>query len=331
MVQPFISIIIVSWNAIHHLKRFLPSVVATNYPNFEIILADNASTDESVAFTKANFPDVRILVMDKNYGYCGGNNRAAKLARGEILLFLNNDVFVDSQWLSELIPAFHNNEVGIVQPKLRSFLHPDWFEYAGAAGGFVDALGYPFCRGRIFDTLELDTGQYETDEPIFWASGAAFGIRKSLFEELGGFDEDFEFHMEEIDLCWRALRNGYQVWYMPKSVVYHLGGGSLNALSPRKTFYNFRNNWWMLMKNLRADEFQSIVFKRLGLDFVAIIKELITLRWHHAQAIIQGIYTAFTHPKKQLGSLSGASFLYKKCIIWEYFIKGKKNFHEINA
>ncbi len=331
MVQPFISIIIVNWNAVHHLKRFLPSVVATNYPNFEIILADNASTDESVLFTKTTFPDIRVHILDQNYGYCGGNNRAAAVAKGEILLFLNNDVAVDSQWLTELAPAFNSPEIGIVQPKLRSFLNPDWFEYAGAAGGFIDALGYPFCRGRIFDNLEQDQLQYEIPGPIFWASGAAFAIRKSLFEELGGFDEDFEFHMEEIDLSWRALRNGHLVWYMPKSVVFHLGGGSLNALSPRKTFYNFRNNWWMLMKNLSADEFQRVFLKRLLLDGVAVFKELMSLRLGHAFAIIRGVYLAFTNPKKQTGTSSGASFLYKKSIIWEYFIKGKRTYHEINA
>ncbi|MDX1638444.1 MAG: glycosyltransferase family 2 protein, partial [Balneolaceae bacterium] len=197
------SIIIVSWNALNHLKTFLPSVAETDYPDFEIILADNASTDGSAEWVEARYPGVKVVSLDNNYGYCGGNNRGANYAGGDILLFLNNDVKVAPDWLLELDKCITtHSEAAVFQPKIRSFSNPEEFEYAGAAGGFLDKYGYPFCRGRIFDTVEKDSGQYDLATDIFWASGAALAIRKERFEEVGGFDEDFEFHMEEIDLCW---------------------------------------------------------------------------------------------------------------------------------
>jgi GT2 family glycosyltransferase len=326
MNLPFISVIIVSWNALHHLKRFLPSITATTYPNFEIILADNASNDESVNYVRANFPNVIITTFDKNYGYCGGNNRAVPFAKGEILLFLNNDVEVEPNWLHAIGKAFLNQEIAVVQPKLISLTNPKFFEYAGAAGGQIDGLGYPFCRGRVFDSLEKDLGQYDKDSEIFWASGAAIAIRKSIFQELNGFDESFEFHMEEIDLCWRVWRSGYQIRYVFESKVYHLGGGSLNAISPRKTYYNFRNNWWMLQKNLSTSAFTSLFLLRLSLDFLAAIKEVLSGRIDHAKAIFTGVFEALNNPKKEviLPKKLPAELIYQGSIIWDYFIKGKK-------
>jgi len=326
MNLPFITVIIVSWNALPHLKRFLPSVYATNYSNFELILADNASSDESVNFVKENFPKVRITSFDKNYGYCGGNNRAVLSANGEILLFLNNDVEVDPNWLHAIGEEFLNKTVAAVQPKLLRLDNPDYFEYAGAAGGLIDALGYPFCRGRIFDHLEKDVGQYDKNAPIFWASGAAFAIRKDVFTILGGFDETFEFHMEEIDLCWRVWRLGYEVRFVSGSSVRHLGGGSLNAISPRKTFYNFRNNWWMLQKNLSTSAFSSLILFRLILDFIALLKELFSGRTDHAHAIFQGVSQAFNQPKKEviLPEKLPQGLVFQGSIIWEYFILGNK-------
>jgi GT2 family glycosyltransferase len=328
MNTPFISVIIVSWNALHYLKEFLPSVCATTYKNVEIILADNASTDESVTYTQEYFPTVRICQLDKNYGYCGGNNRGAKFAKGEILLFLNNDVKVNPNWLEPIAACFSDDRTAVVQPKLLSLKQPDFFEYAGAAGGEMDYLGYPFCRGRIFDTLEKDEGQYEKNESIFWASGAAFAIRKNIFEQFGGFDEDFEFHMEEIDLCWRILRKGYAINYEPKSVVWHLGGGSLNSLSPRKTYYNFRNNWWMMQKNLNSAEFASVILPRLLLDVTAGFKELLSGRFGHFSAVFRGVFEALKNPKKYIpGSLKdSSSVLYPKSIVVDYFVKGKNKF-----
>ncbi|TNE70354.1 glycosyltransferase family 2 protein [bacterium] len=330
MNEPFISIIIVSWNAIHHLKRFLPSVVATEYRRFEIILADNASTDESAEWVKTNFPTVLVHTLDKNYGYCGGNNKAADVANGDILLFLNNDVEVDENWLNALSSIFSDETVGAAQPKLRAYLQKEKFEYAGAAGGYIDYLGYPFCKGRVFDTLETDYGQYDTPDEIIWASGAALAIRKDVFLELGGFDESFEFHMEEIDLCWRLLRTGKRIVYVPDSVVYHLGGGSLNALSPRKTYYNFRNNWWMLMKNIQPNRFYTILWRRLLLDVIAAAYELFKLRFTHANAILQGLYDAFTKPKSYLELNNDVSDkIYPYSIVKKYFIENKKTFDEL--
>lgn len=219
--MPQFSVIIVSWNAIDHLKTFLPSVASTDHPDFEIILADNASNDGSADWVRTNLSNVGICTFDKNYGYCGGNNRAVSYAKGEILVFLNNDVQVDPDWLTHLSRCFDRNETtAAVQPKMRSYTDPKYFEYAGAAGGFIDKYGFPFCRGRLFDTLEKDEGQYDDNADIFWASGAALAIRKDVFCELGGFDEDFEFHMEEVDLCWRLWSRGFKVQFCPKSVVY---------------------------------------------------------------------------------------------------------------
>ena len=205
------SIIIVTWNALEHLKTFLPSVCSTRYPDLEIILANNASTDGSAEWVQKEFPEIKVVTFSRNHGYCGGNNRAADYAEGEILVFLNNDVKVDPDWLKNLEKTFNTQDVAAVQPKLRSFESPEFFEYAGAAGGFLDYFGYPFCRGRIFDTIEKDLGQYNHPGNILWASGAALAIRKDLFLEAGRFDEDFEFHMEEIDLCWRLWNLGYRI------------------------------------------------------------------------------------------------------------------------
>lgn len=201
------SIIIVSWNGLHHLKRFLPSVCATDYPRYEVILSDNASTDGSKEWVTGHFPQVRIITHDRNYGYCEGNNRAVAHAKNDTLIFLNNDVEVTPNWLHPIAKILdRRKDVAAVQPKIRSWRQRDHFEYAGAAGGFIDSMGYPFCRGRIFDTVERDYGQYDSDIPIFWASGAALVIRSGVFKALGGFEESFRFHMEEIDLCWRVQR-----------------------------------------------------------------------------------------------------------------------------
>ena len=334
------SIIIVSWNALHHLKEFLPSVVETKHDSFEIILADNASEDGSKNWVKESYPDVNIASFDKNYGYCGGNNRAVPHASGEILVFLNNDVEVDPNWLSALDSHFGEHEnIAAVQPKLRSYKEPEYFEYAGAAGGFVDKYGYPFCRGRIFDHLEEDQGQYDKPSPIFWASGAALAIRKAAFEKLGGFDEDFEFHMEEIDLCWRLWNHGYEVHYCPDSVVYHLGGGSLPMDSPRKTYYNYRNNLKMLWKNYESGSLVWRFFLRLKLDGIAAIKELLSGNAKNFSAIFKAhihFYSSWrqTHSKrKKLQDSRTVKYnpvtMLQKSVVWQFFIKDKKTFREL--
>lgn len=332
------SIIIVTWNGLDHLKTFLLSVCATEYPNFEIIIADNASSDDTVAWVSREFPDMIISTFDDNYGYCGGNNRAVATASKEILLFLNNDVKVEPSWLHGLNEVFTQDEyVAAAQPKLRSYKEPEYFEYAGAAGGFIDKYGYPFCRGRIFETVERDEGQYDEISEIFWASGAALAIRKDIFENLGGFDEDFEFHMEEIDLCWRAKRLGYKVMYTPKSTVYHLGGGSLAMGSPRKVYYNFRNNLFMLWKNYSTSELIFRLPFRLVLDVIAAWKSLLTGNTSDFLAIAKAHFHFFTrlkkaHLKRNTTSGSKPKILTGKTslsIIRQYFISGKKKFTDL--
>lgn len=333
------SIIIVTWNGLKHLKTFLPSVYATEYSDFEIILADNASTDGSVEWVREYFPNVIISTFDDNYGYCGGNNRAVASASKEILLFLNNDVQTSSNWLDAINDCFtHDESIGAVQPKLLSYKEPKSFEYAGAAGGFIDKYGYPFCRGRILETVEKDNGQYDKISEIFWASGAAIAIKKDLFVELGGFDEDFEFHMEEIDLCWRAKRLGYKIIYTPDSIVYHLGGGSLTMGSPRKVYYNFRNNLFMLWKNYSISELINRFPIRLFLDVIAAYKSLLSGNPKEFGAIAKAHLHFFigwtnVHKKRNQIELPHLKKLTGKMdfsIIWNYFVRGKKEFNQLN-
>jgi GT2 family glycosyltransferase len=336
--MPQFSIIIVSWNALHHLQTFLPSIAASHYPDFEIILADNASTDDSRQWVARHYPSVKIVTFDHNYGYCGGNNRAAPYADGDILLFLNNDVKVDPDWLPPLAKYFEEHEqTAAVQPKIRSYQEPDKFEYAGAAGGFIDRYGYPFCRGRIFDTIEKDEGQFEESANIFWASGAAFAIRHEVFREMGGFDEAFEFHMEEIDLCWRLWNQGYTVAYCPDSVVYHVGGGSLPMHSPRKLYYNYRNSLMMLWKNYSTSSLFLRFPIRMMLDLTALFRELFTGNFNACKAIIR----AYVHFWRSLPKTAvKRSYLQQErmnkknpqtmqpiSIVWQYFIKGRKYFN----
>ena len=333
------SIIIVTWNALDHLKRFLPSVVETDYPDFEIIIADNASDDGSKEWIRSNYPDVKIASFDRNYGYCGGNNRAVPFASKEILLFLNNDVEVDKKWLYGLNSAFQAENTAAVQPKLRDYRKKDHFEYAGAAGGFIDKFGYPFCRGRVFDTIEKDDGQYDLEADIFWASGAALAVRKDLFTEIGAFDEDFEFHMEEIDLCWRLQNQGYKIGFTPESIVYHLGGGSLPMDSPRKVYYNFRNSLFMLWKNYSTSSLLMRIPVRIILDAIAAWKAFLEGKPKEWMAVLRAhvhfvIKIPLMHKKrkslrsKQIESGEPAT-MSSSSIVWQYFVKGKKTYNAL--
>lgn len=333
------SIIIVTWNALDHLKRFLPSVFETDYPDFEIIIADNASDDGSKEWIRSNYPDVKIASFDRNYGYCGGNNRAVPFASKEIVLFLNNDVEVDKKWLYGLNSAFQSENTAAVQPKLRDYRKKDHFEYAGAAGGFIDKFGYPFCRGRVFDTVEKDDGQYDHEENIFWASGAALAVRKDLFTEIGAFDEDFEFHMEEIDLCWRLQNQGYKIGCTPESIVYHLGGGSLPMDSPRKVYYNFRNSLFMLWKNYSKSSLLKRIPVRIILDAIAAWKALLEGKPKEWMAVLKAHVHFFMklplmHKKrkslrsKRIESGEPAT-MSTFSIVWQYFVKGKKTYNAL--
>lgn len=332
------SIIIVTWNALDHLKQFLPSVVNSGYSDFEIIIADNASEDGSAEWVRRAHPECKIVTFDRNHGYCGGNNRAAAYAGGDVLLFLNNDVEVEHGWLTPLAEQFSDPDIGIVQPKMISYKEKQMFEYAGAAGGMIDWMGYPFCRGRVFDTLERDNGQYDDASEIFWASGAAFAIRKDLFVETGGFDEDFEFHMEEIDLCWRCHKLGKKIMAEPKSVVYHLGGGSLPMGSPRKVYYNYRNSLLMLTKNIDRYLIPKIFF-RLILDGISGIRSLLLGRPKETWAIIRAhfaYYIRLGNTLKKREDLKRRSILptpedlvHDRLVVFQALLFGKKTYPEL--
>jgi GT2 family glycosyltransferase len=334
------SIIIVTWNALHHLKNYLASVTATDYPDYEILIADNASDDGTGEWVRKNFPGIRVVRLDKNYGYCGGNNRAAKKATGDILLFLNNDVEVTPGWLKHLNKTFQDNpDVAVVQPKLRAHANREYFEYAGAAGGFLDKYGYPFCRGRILDNVEKDNGQYDEPSDIFWASGAAFAIRKDLFELMNGFDEDFGFHMEEIDLCWRLWNRGYRVRYCPESVVYHLGGGSLAMGSPRKVYYNFRNNLIMFWKNATPYDLLTKFPVRYKLDIIAFLRTLLTFNLTESKAILRAHihfwrrFSVYNNRRQHLLSRrtipDNPKTLIPISIIWQYYVRHRRTFDKL--
>lgn len=311
----------------------------TDYPDYEVILADNQSEDSTVEWVQNNHPEVKIYTFDKNYGYAEGNNRGAQFANNETLIFLNNDAMPEPDWLYQMNQTIGETGANIIQPKIRSVAKPGQFEYAGAAGGYIDWLGYPFCRGRIFDSIESDKGQYDQAVPLFWASGAAFMINKELFQKLNGFDTTFEFHMEEIDLCWRALKHGAKILFSPKSKVYHLGGGSLNEGSARKVFYNYRNSLLMLTKNL--DRFVlPRIFLRLILDGVAGIRFLFLLKPMNTLAIIRAhfsFYRMLPFCLKQRRELKNnvtvstpKSVIYERSILIDYFLKGKQRFSDLN-
>lgn len=337
--NPIFSIIIVTHNGLPLLKRFLPPVAASVYRELEIIIADNNSDDKSLEWTKEHFPEVKFLKLDRNYGYAGGNNRAARIAGGDVLLFLNNDAApLNSDWLIPISKLFSDGRADIVQPKLLSAMNPELFDYAGAAGGYIDWLGYPFCRGRIFDILEKDHGQYDQmPRSLFWASGAAFAIRKELFTELGGFDEIFRFHMEEIDLCWRALKKGKNILYEPKATVLHLGGGSMDPGSPEKVFHNYRNSLLMLVKNIDQALLPKL-FLRLTLDGVSGIRYLLQAKPLFTLAVIRSHFSFYALLRyalkerallKRTSRVSCKKLIFPRLIIFQRFLFGKRYFSEI--
>ena len=330
-----LAIVILNYNTAHLLPTYLPSVVECS-DGSEVIFADNGSNDESVAYVREHFPQIRIIELDKNYGFTGGYNRALQQVDADYYCLLNSDVKVTSDWTKRPLELLkQNSEIAACQPKLLSFCEQDKFEYAGAAGGYIDSLGYPFCAGRIFEQIEKDKGQYETEREIFWASGAALFIKADLYHKFGGLDERFFAHMEEIDLCWRLKNAGYKVVYTPQSKVYHLGGGTLNKTSARKTFLNFRNNLLLLYKNLPKSELKSVLRKRRFLDFVAAVVFLLQAKPKEAIAVRKA-YKAFGEMKKyyQSSGESVASYpncVYYKSIVVEAKLKGKKRFEDLEV
>lgn len=325
-----IAVVILNWNGIKLLEQFLPSVV--KYSKEAVIyVADNASTDDSVAYVKANFPDIKIIQNTTNGGYAKGYNDALKDVKEDIYCLLNSDIEVTPNWLIPIINTFKNeSETAIIQPKILDFKDKTKFEYAGAAGGFIDKYGYPYCRGRIFNTIEDHHNQYP-NTTIFWASGACFFIRKSTFEALKGFDQSFFAHMEEIDLCWRAFNKNYTTKYIGESLVYHVGGATLDASHPKKTYLNFRNSLFTLTKNAEGNLF-ILVLTRLILDGIAALKFLTEWKPKHIFAILKAHFSYYKH----LGALLSwrknntqkAKYFNQKSVVWSYFISKKQKFSQ---
>ncbi len=319
-----IAVVILNWNGQKLLEQFLPSIVAFS-KEATVYVADNASTDGSVLYVKTNFPDVQIIQNQHNYGYAKGYNEALQNVDADVFCLLNSDIEVTKNWLAPILSIFENEPTtAIVQPKILDYKNKEYFEYAGAAGGFIDKYGYPFCRGRIFETLEKDSQQYDDETTIFWASGACFFIRKSVFEELKGFDEDFFAHQEEIDLCWRAFNKNFAVKYTSKSVVYHVGGATLDKSNPQKTFLNFRNSLLMLLKNLPKNKLIPILFARMVLDGLAGFQFLIKGKITHFFAILKAhfwFYHLISKTLKKRELLQKQDYFYQKSIVYQYFIK----------
>ncbi len=327
------AVVILNWNGEHHLRKFLPSVVEHTPQWVDIVVADNGSTDGSVRLVREEFSRVQVVEFSENYGFAGGYNRALEGLSNDYFILLNSDVEVSEGWCEPLIQELENHEdIGAVSPKIRSYDHRGEFEYAGAAGGYIDILGYPFCRGRILNSLERDEGQYDTPQDVFWVSGAAFACRAEVFKKLGGFDADFFAHMEEIDLCWRMQLNGYRVRSLPQSVVYHLGGGTLSINSPHKIYLNHRNNLAMLYKCSSPMQRVVVAVARPVLDFLAALSYLVEGRADSFWAVFRAYATFIKwHPelsrKRKLcraGAVGESKYVYKGSIVLRYLLGCRK-------
>ena len=326
-----ISIVILNWNGEVLLERFLPSVIEHSN-DAEIYVADNASTDDSIAFVTTNYPTIKIIKNTENGGFAKGYNDALLHVDADIYCLLNSDVEVTPNWLTPIINAFSTiPDVAIIQPKILDLLKKDYFEYAGAGGGFIDQLGYPFCRGRIFQTLERDNGQYDDIKEIFWATGACMFVKKNVFEELKGFDADYFAHQEEVDFCWRAKNHGYKIMYVGTSKVYHLGGSTLSNMNPKKTYLNFRNSLFSITKNLPRRKAFIIIFLRLLLDGIAALRFIWQLRFKHFFAILRAHLSFYRQFRKMYKKREKTNFLRKyyltKSIVWSYFVHRISNFN----
>jgi len=331
---PSVAVVILNWNGRNFLQQFLPSVLASTYAHLRVIVADNASTDDSVKFVQQTFPSVEILTSKENYGFAKGYNFFLQQVKADYYVLLNSDVEVTTTWIEPIIELMEADKtVAACQPKILSFHQKDTFEYAGAGGGWIDALGYPFSRGRVFDVLEKDHGQYNNATQIFWASGASLFIRAKQFHAMHGFDEFFFAHQEEIDLCWRLQRSGYKVFVCPQSTVYHVGGGTLPTGSSRKVYLNFRNNLVMICKNMSWAELLWKLPLRMGLDIVSAWKELLSGKTGYflavAKAHIAFVGWLFGAKQTSVGTYPRIKTIYSGSVVWQYFIRKKKFFSEI--
>ena len=333
-----LAVVILNYNGASMLSRFLPSVLKYS-PGAEIVVADNASTDDSVAVVADGFPAVRLIRLDRNYGFADGYNMALEQVDAEYCLLLNSDVEVTQGWLEPLLSFMESNPGAVAcQPKILAYNNKTQFEYAGAAGGFIDRYGYPYCRGRLFDTVEEDNGQYNDVCRVFWATGAAMMVRSDAFRKAGGFDGRFFAHMEEIDLCWRMLARGGEIYVVPQSMVYHVGGATLKKSNPRKTYLNFRNNLLMLYKNLPVGELRGVMCVRALLDYVAALKFLLTGAWGDFKAVLRarreykrmrGEYRSVRERNLTAVAVPVIKERSAFSLLWQYYLKGRKYFSQL--
>ena len=328
-----VAIVILNWNGRTLLEQFLPSVIQFS-EDAHIYVADNASTDDSISFLENNFPQVSIIKNSRNAGYAGGYNLALKSVSEDIYILLNSDIEVTEGWLEPIMHAFRKEpETAVIQPKIMDFKNKDHFEYAGAAGGYIDKFGYPFCRGRIFQKLEEDYGQYNDDRFIFWASGACLAVRKTAFNEIGGLDEDFFAHQEEIDLCWRLQNSGYNIKYVSTSRVFHVGGATLAEMNPKKTFFNFRNSLFLILKNVEPSKVSYILFVRMILDGIAGLKFIFEGKFNHFFAILEAhasFYRHFGRIRKKRPKV----FIFRKyykitSVVYAHYLMHKNKFSDL--
>ena len=330
-----IAVVILNFNGRSFLQRFLPSVIQYS-KEAEIVVADNASTDDSVEFLKSHFPELRLLINNKNSGFAGGYNWALSQLDSKYFVLLNSDIQVTENWLTPLLKLMESDKsIAVCQPKILSYNQKQLFEYAGASGGFIDKLGYPFCRGRVFENLEIDKGQYDDAREVFWATGACMFVRADVYHALDGLDDDFFAHMEEIDFCWRAKNEGFKIYVQPASIIYHVGGGTLPRNSSQKTYLNFRNNFALLYKNLPQNRLWKVLIIRLFLDGLAGLKFLLEGHGKDMLAVVRAHFYFYTHLNKlnikrhQL-TQQETSMIYQKSLVVEHFIRGRKKFHQFN-
>lgn len=335
------AIVILNWNGKKYLEQFLPALIKyTQNPETEIIIADNASKDDSIDFLNKNHPELRQIILDKNYGYSGGYNKALNQIEAEYFVLLNSDIEVSENWLKPLIQILDSDStIAACQPKIKSFHQKDHFEYAGAGGGFIDKHGYPFCRGRILNKIEIDNGQYNDIIDIFWATGACMVIRSEVFKKVNGLDDDFFAHMEEIDLCWRLKNLGYRIVYNSESTVYHVGGGTLPNNSPFKLYLNFRNNLFLLYKNLPKGKLFPILFSRMILDGLSAMTFLLKLSLPNFNAVLKAHFHFYKSLKTlrqkrkkllQNKTVNNHKEIYSKSIIIDYFLRKKQLFKSLD-
>lgn len=334
------AIVILNWNGVKMLTRFLPNVLDYSRDEAVVYVADNGSTDNSLEVLKRHFPEVRLVLLDKNYGFAEGYNRALQQIEAKYYVLLNSDVEVSHHWLTPLTEFMDNNpDAAACQPKLLAEKDRDAYEYAGACGGYLDRYGYPFCRGRIFDTVENDNGQYDYETEILWATGACMMIRAEDFMRSGGFDASFFAHSEEIDLCWRLRLMGRKIFCVPDSYVYHVGGGTLPKNNPMKTYLNFRNNLTMLYKNLSDNELRPVMRMRVLLDYIAAFQALLSGRTGDFKAIINGRkafkawlpeYRKVREEVQAKRAVDDVPGIYRRSILWQYYAKGHKKYSDLD-